>query len=94
VFPVATVRDLGVYLDADLSMAAHVTATVKACFAALQQIRSAQRSLSPEALLTLIRALIVSKLDYCCSVLAGVSGTLQRRLQSVFNAAARLVLPV
>ena len=32
-----------------------------------------------------------SKLDYCCSVLAGVSGTLQRRLQSVFNAAARLV---
>ena len=93
-FPVATVRDLGVYLDADLSMAAHVTATVKACFAALRQIRSAQRSLSPEALLTLIRALIVSKLDYCCSVLAGVSGTLQRRLQSVFNAAARLVLPV
>ena len=37
------------------------------------------------------RALIVSKLDYSCSVLAGVSGTLQRRLQSVFNAAARLV---
>ena len=25
VFPVATVRDLGVYLDADVSMAAHVT---------------------------------------------------------------------
>jgi len=68
-----------------------VTATVKACFAALQQIRSIWRSLSLNALLTLIRALIVSKLDYCCSVLAGVSGTLQRRLQLVFNAAARLV---
>ena len=48
-------------------------------------------SLSREALLTLIRALIVSKLDYSCSMLSGVSGTLQRRLQSVFNAAARLV---
>ena len=60
VFPVATVRDLGVYLDADVSMAAHVTATVKACFAALRQIRSVRRSLSREALLTLIRALIVS----------------------------------
>jgi len=35
--------------------------------------------------------LIVSKLDYCCSVLAGMSRTLQCRLQSVFNAAARLV---
>jgi len=89
VFPVTTVRDLGVYLDADVSMAAHVTATVKACFAALRQIRSVRRSLSREALLTLIRALIVSKLDYCCSVLAGVSGKrLKRRLQSVFNAAA------
>jgi len=64
---------------------------VKACFAALRQIHSIRRSLSREALLTLIRALIVSKLDYCCSVLAGVSGTLQLWLQSVFNAAARLV---
>jgi len=91
VFPVTTVRDLGVYLDADVSMAVHVTATVKACFAAPRQIRSVRHSLSREALLTLIRALIVSKLDYCCSVLAGVSGTLQRQLQSAFNAAARLV---
>jgi len=72
VFPVTTVRDLGVYLDADVSMAVHVTATVKACFAAPRQIRSVRHSLSREALLTLIRALIVSKLDYCCSVLAGV----------------------
>jgi len=74
-----------------MSTTGHFTATVKACFAALQRIRSVRRSLSHEALLTLIRALIVSKLDYCCSVLAGMSGTLQRRLQSVFNAAARLV---
>ena len=89
VFTVATIRDLGVYLDADVSMAAHVTATVKECFAALRQIRSVRRSVSREALLTVIPALIVSKLDYCCSVLAGVSGKrLKRRLQSVFNAAA------
>ena len=55
-----------------MAMAAHVIATVKACFAALRQTRSVRRSLLREALLTLIRALIVSKLDYCCSVLAGV----------------------
>jgi len=53
----------------------------------------ASLSISGVALvLTVICALIVSKLDYCCSVLAGVSETLQRRLQSVFNAAAQLVL--
>ena len=43
-------------------------------------------SLSRRALLTLVRALIVSKL-----VLAGIPGQLQDRLQSVLNAAARLV---
>jgi len=35
--------------------------------------------------------LIVSKVDYCNSVLAGVSRQLQDQLQSVLNAAARLV---
>ena len=41
--------------------------------------------------LTLIRALVVSKVDYCYSVLAAVSGHLLDRLQSILNAAARLV---
>ena len=91
VLPVSVVRDLGVYIDADVTMSAHVTATVRACFAALRQIRSVRRSLSADALLTLVRALVVSKVDYCSSVLAGISGALLQRLQSVLNAAARLV---
>ena len=37
------------------------------------------------------RSLVVSKVDYCCSVLAGVSGHLLDRLQSILNAAARFV---
>jgi len=38
--PVWTVRDLGVYIDADVTMSAHVTAVVKACFAAIRQRES------------------------------------------------------
>ena len=91
VMPVSQVRDLGVYLDADVTMRAHVTATVRMCFAALRQIRSVRHYLPRHALLTLIRALVVSKVDYCNSVLAGVSAHLLDRLQSVLNAAARLV---
>jgi len=34
---------------------------------------------------------LVTKVDYCSSVLSGISGQLLQRLQSVFNAAARLV---
>jgi len=44
--PVRTVRDLAVYIDADVTMSAHITAVVKACFAALHQIRSVRRSLT------------------------------------------------
>jgi len=61
------------------------------CFAALRHIRSVRRSLSRPALLTLVRALIISKVDYCNSVLAGISGQLQDRLQSALNAAVHLV---
>jgi len=86
--PVSSIRDLGVYIDADMSMRTHVTAVARACFAALRSVR---RSLSRHALLTLVHAMIVSKVDYCNSVLAGIPGQLQDRLQSVLNVAARLV---
>ena len=91
VSPVTTVRDLGVYIDADVTMRTQVTNTVRACFAALRQIRSVRRSLPQHALLTLIQTLVITKLDQCNSVLVGASGYLLDRLQSVLNAAARLV---
>ena len=42
-------------------------------------------------LLLIFTALVVSKVDYCCSVLAGVSGHLLDRLQSILNPT---ILPV
>ena len=50
-----------------------------------------RRLIPRRAVLTLIQPLVVSKVDYCNSVLAGVSDTQLRQLQSVLNAAARLV---
>ena len=51
-----------------------------------------RRSLPQHTLLTLIRTLVITKLDQCNLVLVGTSVYLQDRLQSVLNAAARLVL--
>ena len=89
VLPVISVRDFGLYIDCDVSLQTHVTATVRSCFAALRQIRSVRRCLPRHALLSLIRALVVSKVDYCSSVLAGVSRQLLYRLQSILNAVRR-----
>ena len=49
------------------------------------------RGLSPDAAKTLVQTFISSRLHYCNALLFGVSEGLMRRLQSVQNAAARLV---
>jgi len=59
----------------------------------LRQIRPTLQSLSRDAAKTLVQAFISSRLDYCNSVLHGVTDNLLQRLQSVQNAAsARLIM--
>jgi hypothetical protein len=89
--PATTVRNLGIYLDADASMRSHVSRTVSNCFAALRQIRSIRSSVPQQALLSLVVSLVLSRLDYGSPTLAGLPAYLIDRLQSVLNAAARLV---
>ena len=69
----------------------HIIATVRSCFTALRQIYSIRSSLPRHARLTLIHVLVISKVDYCKTVLTGISSHLMDRLQFVLNAAARLV---
>jgi len=83
------VNDLSVLLDSQLTMADHVAALCRSCFFQLRQLRSIKQSLTLEATRTLV--LITSRLDYCNSVFAGVSGQLLHRLKVIQNAAARLV---
>jgi ribonuclease P/MRP protein subunit RPP40 len=89
--PSSSVRDLGVHIDADLSMRTHVSRTTAGCFAALRQIRSVRRSLPTAAIQTLVVSLVLSRLDYGNASLAGIPANLLRRLQSVLNAAARTI---
>ena len=89
--PTSCVRDLGIYVDSALSMTSHVTRTVSGCFAALRQIRSIRRSVTRPVLLSLVASLVLSRLDYGLTTLAGLPAQQLNRLQSVLNAAARLV---
>jgi hypothetical protein len=87
----SSVRDLGVYIDASVTMKTHVTYLFRSCFASLRHLRSIRRSIPSHTLQTLIHALVSSRIDYCSSVLAGTPSTQCRRLQSALNAAARLI---
>ena len=83
--PATSVRDLGVYLDSDLSMKSHITRLVCSCFGVLRQIRSIRRSLPRESVLTLVSSLVTSQLDYCNVAYAGLPCCELDRFQSVMN---------
>jgi len=88
--PLRSVRDLGIFIDADLVMRTHVQKTVSRFFAVLRQLRSIRHSAPATTFHTLIVLLVLSRLDYENAALAGLPAYLFRRLQSVMNAAARL----
>jgi len=72
-------------------MRSHVSRTVSGCFAVLRQLRSIRRSLSDSVFHPLVLSLVMLSLDYCNATLAGLPASQLSRLQSVLNAAARLI---
>ena len=95
VFPDLTfssvVRDLGVTLDQELTFASHINRLTRNCFYQLRQLRIVSRSLTPSAASTLIHCFVTARLDYCCSLYAGLPASRLGCLDRVFHSAARLI---
>jgi len=91
---VEVVRDLGVLLDAELSIKQHVIRIASNCFYQLRRQRQIRSTVGKEVTSQLISAFVLSQLDYCNSLLAGLPPprTTIAPLQRVQNAAVRLVL--
>ena len=89
-----TVKNLGVTLDCHLSLKPHVLNVVRTANVELRRISSIRRLLTTEATATLVSAFILSRLDYCNSLLSGCPRSLILRLQKVQNNAARLILGI
>ena len=73
-------------------MSARVSDIMRTCYYHLRQIRSVRRSLTGDVARSLVQSLICSRLDYCNSLLFGISAKETKRLQSVLHAAGRLIL--
>lgn len=94
IWPVSSVRNLGVTVDSSLSFCTHVNRVVSSCFYQLRRIKSSLKALPLETAKTLVNCFVVSRLDYCNSLLAGVPQTTLDRLQRVMNTAARMLCGV
>ena len=87
-------KNLGVTLDCHLTLKTHVSNLVCSANFELCRISSISHLLSTDATKTLVSAFVLSRLDYCNSLLFGCPQYLLNKLQKVQNNAARLVLRV
>ena len=87
-----SVKSLGVLLDSTLSMENFISQTTKSCYYQLRRISSVRKYLSTEAALKLVTSLILSRLDYCNSLLSGRPVSSVQSLRRLQNCAARLIL--
>ncbi|KAF7698049.1 hypothetical protein HF521_004559, partial [Silurus meridionalis] len=70
--PSATARNLGVTMDNELSFFPHVANVARSCRFLLYNIRRIRPFLSIQAAQVLVQSLVISRLDYCNSLLAGL----------------------
>ena len=89
--PVQSAKDLGVKLDPNLTFDDYITATVSECIARLAQINRVKHCVDKSTLLTVIHALVFSKMYYCSNVWANTTNKNVRKLQAVQNFACRTV---
>ena len=85
------VKDLGVFLDNDMSMSSYINYICKSLHFQLRNISALRQYLNENVTKCLATSLILSKLDYCNSLLAGLPCSQINRLQVIQNNAARLI---
>ncbi|XP_038562053.1 uncharacterized protein LOC119893791, partial [Micropterus salmoides] len=85
--PTKVVRNLGVMIDDQLSFSDHVAAVSRSCRFALYNIRKIRPYLIQYATQLLVQAMVISRLDYCNALLAGLPACAVKPLQMVQNAA-------
>ena len=85
------VRNLGAYFDECMSMEKQVNCLVRSCFYQLRRIRFIRRSLSIAVATSLTNSFIIARVNYCNSILAGLTKHQTDQIQSILNIAALVI---
>ena len=89
--PSQQARNLGVIFDDIMSLSPHVNTIVKGAFYYIRNISKIRKYISASTTEILIHNFVSSKLDFCNSLLFGAQKRDIAKLQSVQNAAARII---
>ena len=85
-------RNLGVFTDETLSMDVHIKHMCRILFCQLRRLSKIRSFLSTDAANKLAVSFILTRLDYCNSLLAGLPDNKLSKLQRIQNHATRIVL--
>ena len=85
------VRNLGVTVDSALTFQPHIGCVVSSCFYQLRRMKGSLKQLPFDIARSIVNCFVISRIDYCNSLLANSPYCALNRLQRVMNAAARLV---
>ena len=88
----STVTNLGVVLDRNLTMAYQVSKIVRICTYKLRLVNIIRDKLSVHVAERVVNAMVTGNLDYCNSLLHGITAGQLGRIQKLQNTAARLIL--
>ena len=88
IIPSVSVKSLGVRMDSLMTMEEQVNRITKVCYHHLRNIRKIRHFLDLSSTKTLVQALVLSRIDYCNSLLANVPLRLSSKLQRLMNDAA------
>ena len=94
VIPSDDARNIGFFFDSHLSLQKQIAITCKSAWFHLRNISKIRQHLDQTATERLIHAFVTSKLDINNSLYYGLSDCLLQKLQTVLNAAARILTRV
>jgi hypothetical protein len=86
-----TLRWLGVDFDSKLSMRSFVSNKCRICFAILRMLRRIRPFINHQSAALLANSLILSRIDYCSSLINNVDKEMVKKLQRVLNLTGRMV---
>ena len=86
-----SLKSLGVKLDTNLDMIRQINDVKMKCFWTLSNIRRFGQYLDENLKITLVKTLILSKVDYCNALYAGVSQYGIRKLKSIIDNSVRFI---
>src|ERR1700722_12547913 len=91
IIPCSRVKNLGVIFDNNMTMEDSVNNICKTAYFYIRLLGKLRKFLDKETSAMITHAFVTSRLDYCNSLLYGISSSLSAKLQRILNTAARIV---